>query len=143
MLNSGRLSYGSQTYAWSTIYRMNLTDASNPLPPSVTDYTLLSKKECFAIFWIILAIQTFVILVTKMMFSKPFRKLNWIEMIIHAMENTNLADPVEDWDMQKSGNCSDHYKRMKSVQKEVLAVIGINFFFNATMLTPLYILCKV
>ena len=49
---------------------------------------------------------------------------------------------VEDWDVEKSGKCSDHYLRMKSVEKEVNVVICINFIFNSVMLTPLYILCK-
>ena len=72
---------------------MNLTEYENPIPPSVTEYTLLSKKETFALFGIMLGLQTFVVFLAKLLVSKPFRKLNFLEKIIHAFENTNLADP--------------------------------------------------
>ena len=139
---SGYLNYGGQSHLWSSIYRMNLTDSKNPLPPSLTEYTFFTKKQYFAMFWIIFTVQTSVIVVAKSLVSKPFRKLNFLEKIIHAMENSNLADPVEDWDMEKTGNCLDHYHRMKCVQKEVFFVMAINFIFNATMLTPFFTLCK-
>ena len=81
------------SYPWNLIYRMNMTDELNPIPPSFTEYTLLSKKETFALFGIILGLQTFVVFLAKLLVSKPFRKLNFLEKVIHAFENTNLADP--------------------------------------------------
>ena len=87
------LNFGSNSYNWSQIYRMNLTEYENPIPPSVTEYTLLSKKETFVLFGIMLGLQTFVVFLAKLLVSKSFRKLNFLEKVIHAFENTNLADP--------------------------------------------------
>ena len=70
--------FGSNSYIWSQIYRMNLTEYENPIPPSVTEYTLLSKKETFALFGIMVGLQTFVVFLAKLLVSKPFRKLNFL-----------------------------------------------------------------
>ena len=66
-----------------------------------------------------------------------FKKLNLLEAVVHAVENTNLAYPVEDWDKQK-GTVA-HFRLMsRRVWREMITTITINFFWAFIMLIPMF-----
>ena len=88
-------------------------------PPSITLYTHFSLQEYFLIFWGILTIQSIIILITKQSWSLEFKHLNWLEKVLHSVENSHFPFPIHDWDHGK-GNCDDHFNRMRRNQTEII-----------------------
>ena len=79
-----------------------------------------------------------VIFIAKFRFSHEFRHgLNFLDKIIHCLENTNIAYNTKEWDDGK-GDAEEHRRRMRSNWKEGFVVIIINAVFNATLLIPLF-----
>jgi hypothetical protein len=139
----GEIQYGNLLpIPWSQFDRntYNLSDISNVKWPDYTIYTFFSLKEYFFIFVGILVTHIIVIFIVKLSLSKNFSNFNILEMIIHCIENANLAYNVEEWDSTKTGNAAAHIERMKSNRLEGLVLILVNFIFKLMMLCPLYIL---
>lgn len=63
-------------------------------------------------------------------------KLNFIEKVIHCIENTNIPYNAQEWDDGK-GNAEQHHLRMTANSKEVRLVIGIKTIMNTILLIPL------
>ena len=79
-----------------------------------------------------------VIFIAKLKFSHEFRHgLNFLDKIIHCLENTNIAYNTKEWDDGK-GDAEEHRRRMRSNWKEGLVTIIINTVFNASLLIPLF-----
>ena len=76
----------------------------------------------------------------KIAYSEAFHNLNFLEKIIHATECSHIPYNCEEWDTEK-GNAKAHAQRMEMNRKEGLAMICLNFVFNAIFLSPLCILC--
>lgn len=129
---------GNVTVKWTNgsdaINRWNGNEA-----PSYELYTIYSVGTYFKALIALNVLHFAIVLILKLKISKAFRKLNFVEKIIHLIENSSIPGCVEDWDAQR-GNAQEHYHRMKSNKIEGLSVIGINGAFNLLYLTPLGIL---
>ena len=127
---------------WTEVTRWNYISEKNAEPPQLTLYTLFSIEQYLGIFLVIFAIQFAVQLVLKM-FTNPivFKKLSWIDRVIHMISCSFIPLPMEEWDMEK-GTVAMHKARKDLVFKEMLASILLNFCFNFLLLTPLIILGK-
>ena len=77
------------------------------------------------------------IFIAKSFLSKVFwYEFNFLEKIIHCLENSNIPYNAKEWDDGK-GDAKDHKNRMCSNWFEVLAVIIINGTFNSLLLLSL------
>ena len=118
---------------WSQI---NNYDYTSRKPPPYTTYSGLTLKAVFYLFVALLFIQTGLMWVAKIYLSQNFKQWNIFDQIIHSMINTNIPMPVTDWS-DETGNCQEHYIRMKKVEKEIFWCMFINFVFNLINLLPM------
>ena len=138
----GEIQYGnSSPMPWSYLDRCTYNlDGEHVTWPKYTLYTLLGLKAYFFIFVGILVTQTIVIFLVKVKLSKKFSNFNFLDMLIHSIEVSNLAYNAEEWDSIREGNADAHIQQMQSNRTEGLVLILINFIFKLIMLCPLYIL---
>ena len=106
-------------------------------PPDYTFYVGLRLRFYLLIFLASIGMQMFAIFVAKSFLSKVFwYEFNFLEKIIHSLENSNVPYNAKEWDDGK-GDAKEHKKRMRSNWFEVLAVIIINGTFNSLLLQSL------
>ena len=126
---------------WSEITRLDY-EQSPPALPSYTLYSGYSIEEYFIIFWIIVLLHPFLIMGVKKMFNPTnFAKQSYLDRMIHAMENTQIPAPMNDWD-EGPGSIKVHKERRKTVEIEIAMTILANFLVHCLMLFPLEILGK-
>ena len=150
---NGMMTLGGTTFKWDKIDRwkkdekgpfiLNFIGRSIPNPNhliSAPDYTLyvgISLREYLIVFFAAVGIHVIVIYVAKTCLCKSlWNKLNFLERIIHCLENTNIAYNIKEWDDGK-GDAKEHIKRKQANWKEVLAIIIINGVFNILLLMSL------
>ena len=127
---------------WSQITRLDYSDPMHPQPPSSTLYSGFTIGEYFIIFWIIILLHPLLIMAVKKLFNPTnFEKQSYLDRIIHAMENTQIPAPMNDWD-EGPGSVKVHKKRRKTVEIEIAMTILANFLVHCLMLFPLEILGK-
>ena len=141
-VKNGMIQFGNSTFInWSDIDRWQIDENQ---PPPLTFYTIFTLKEYFFIFWIILFIQTLLVFLVKFRWSREdFGQLNFLEKLIHVIENCFIPYNVLEWENIKTGNSEVHRLKMKSNLKEVLMIMFVNFVFNCVKLIPLCILGKI
>ena len=106
-------------------------------PPDYTLYTYFRLGQFFALFLIHVFLHIIIIYLAKNKLSKFFKeKFNFIEKVIHCIENTNIPYNAQEWDDGK-GNAKQHRLRMLANLKEVCIVIAIKTVMNAILLMPL------
>ena len=112
------------------------------VPPPLELYTQFSLQTYFFAFWGILILQTCTILVIDKIWVKniPNTATLW-ERLLHSVQKASVPFPYSNWH-QGNGSCSDHLRRKKLVQQEVLVSILINLIFNMILLVPLPIFCE-
>ena len=89
-----------------------------------------------------MVIQASVIMLAKKMTNpKVYQRQNWCQRITHAIENSIIPIPMEDWDDQH-GPIQHYVKAQKRVEKEMGVTLLINLFFNLLMGIPMVILGK-
>ena len=112
------------------------------VPPSSELYVQYSLQTYFISFFGILFIQSSTIFFTDMAWVKNIPKSTSIwKRIVHAIQKSHFPFPFTNWH-EANGNCNDHLKRKKAVQKEFILTSLVNLFYNMLMLVPLAILCK-
>ena len=127
---------------FSAISRFDYSDPQNPIEPSLQLYTLISTETYLLLFWIIVLAQPiFVFLVKKFSNPAPFSRQDWLDKIIHSMENSMLPSPLEDFE-ELPGSVDEHVERSKLLIKEIGLTILTNFFQHLLFMSPLCILCK-
>ena len=140
-INTFKFYFGNATPRnWTEVSRWKYISRQNAAPPQLNLYTLFSIEQYLGIFLGIFAIQFVVQLVLKM-FTNPlvFKKLSWIDHLIHMISCSFIPLPMEEWDIEK-GTIAMHKARKDLVFKEMLASILLNFGVNFLLLTPLIIL---
>ena len=105
--------------------------------PTYTLYTYFSLGTYFLIFVGLILLHMIAVFIAKWMLSQEFRlNFNFLEKLIHCLENTNLPFNVKEWD-DGLGNALDHQKRMQSNWMEIRAIIIIKGVFNLIFLSPM------
>ena len=125
---------------WTQITRWNYIERENVEPPPTTLYTYFTIEQYLRAFICILALQFAFHLALKIL-TNPlvFKKLFWIDCLIHSITCCFIPCPMEEWDSEK-GTVAMHKVRKTLVLKEMLAAMLLNFCVNLFMLTPLIIL---
>ena len=125
--------FGKPPVLWSEVDRWNYEEN---IPPPITLYTGPDLGNAFLVFWAIFLLHISSILITKFMTARPVRESNILDMILHAVQNSNIPFPFRDWDVD-NGTIEDHRARFGAVLREVICVMAVNFFFNSLLLVPL------
>ena len=127
---------------WSVISRFDYSNPQNPIKPSLQLYTLISTETYLLLFWIIVLVQPILVfLVKKFSNPGPFSRQDWLDKIIHSMENSMLPSPLEDFE-ELPGTVDEHVERSKLLIKEIGLTILANFLQHLLFMSPLCILCK-
>ena len=106
-------------------------------PPDYTLFTYFKLGQYFALFLTHLFLHAVIIFIAKYKLSMFFRdRLNFIEKVIHCIENTNIPYNAQEWD-DGNGNAKQHRLRMTANLKEVRLLIGIKTIMNTILLIPL------
>lgn len=139
---NGSIQFGNSTLLnWNDIDRWQTDEDDRPIPPSLTLYTIFTLKQYFLIFWIVLVIQTVLVFLIKQNWSKEdFKQLNFLEKVIHVVENCFIPYNVLEWENIKTGISEIHQKKMKSNFIEVVLVMVVNFIVNFILQIPMFIL---
>jgi len=123
---------------WSDMNRWDYSDPTNPIPPPYSLYTAFTLTQYFIGFWIILFLHVCCNIIIKRICSKHFRKncKSVLAMVIHGLENTNLATVWRDWDVD-NGTIHDHKERHSEVVKEMVSIMINKAVFHTLMLGPI------
>ena len=129
-----------EPFPWSQLTRFNYSDPDNPTRPALEDvYTFFSMETILVSFWALLGLQTLGIMVVKKLSNpKNFRKMNWLEIITHAFQNTQLVCPMQDWD-DEHGPIAHYIESQKLVKREMLCTTILNLLVHAIMTVPMTI----
>ena len=125
----------------SLIHRADYSDPGNPLPPSYILYTKITLGASFVVFIFIITIQGIVNFILKMRLSQDFREALWTSKAQHLLESVNCGDCFADWDAG-NGSPKEFKKRWWNVVTETIAMIGVQFVTNLTLLIPLWVTSK-
>ena len=106
------------------------------------NYTILSDELCLFSVWVLMAIETLLILIAKRL-SNPnsFKKQSVLENVTHALQNCQIPAPLEDWD-QTQGSVQSYKKAQLKVEHEIASTLAVNLLMNLIMCAPMIILCK-
>ena len=131
------------TYDNGTYIRDHLTRQVIPNPnhlvasPDYTFYVGTTLSMYLSIFFAYLGLHMVAVFIAKYKLSSTFKlDFNFLDKVIHSLENTNIPFNAKEWDDGK-GNAEEHQRRMQSNWMEGFAVIAINFVFNTSLLIPL------
>jgi hypothetical protein len=120
-----------------TIYRA-YSDASNPIPPEYTVYTVVTIKAAYLLFWGLLLLQSVLTIVLKRTLSQEFRAASWGSKLQHVIEAVNLPETFSDWD-EGGGSPAEHRRRWRAVRREMAATVGLHCLFNMLMVVPIMV----
>ena len=124
----------AQRVYWKTGYLIS--------PPHYTLYTFFNLRDYFLMFVFHIIFQTLLVYWVKSKLSHRFvKEFNWLEKVIHCLENLNIPYNAKEWDDSKD-NARRHRWRMKLNLKEVQTVILIKTIFNLILLLPMVLLGK-
>ena len=128
--------YGlKETVVWGDLDRW---DYSNNTPPHYSEYTGLSLKWTFGLFFLIAAAQFVTTLIVKIFTSKEFiRRENFLNKFLHLLLSLNIASPYEDWDRGKF-TVSEYKERQKLTNTEMTWSFFVNIIFSLAMMVPLW-----
>ena len=127
-------------FPWSDLTHFNYSNLT--VPPPVTNYTYFSLETCLYGYWILIVIQACLIMLAKKVTNpEVYQRQDWSKRITHALENTLIPMPMEDWDDQH-GPIHSYVKAQKQVEKEMGVILFIKLFFQFLMGIPIMILGK-
>ena len=127
---------------WSDVTRHNYTGNGVSIPITVSYYTYFTMEQYFMYFWVILGLQSLLIIILKAVINwQIFKKQHWLDLMMHALENSHVPFPMEDWDELK-GDVKEHEIRAAKVMIEMASVMFVNLVTNAFFLSPMIILGK-
>ena len=132
--------YSNVTFQWSQLTPYDYSNASNPVKPELTSFTFFNEEQILHAFWILIAIQALLIMAAKRITNpKMFKKLNFLPVITHSLENIWIPGPLQDWDHCHS--TIDEYKQNRAqIDLEIGMSIVVNLVVNILMLIPVQIL---
>ena len=108
--------------------------------PPVTIYTYFTLETYLCWFWVLMVIQTCVIIAVKRLANPgPFHRQNWVQRFINGLENCMIPVPMEDWD-DHHGTINFYIEAQKKVKSEMKWTFLVNLLMNIIMCIPMIIL---
>ena len=128
----------NRTVLWSEIDRWDYTDPENFQPPAYTVYTGLTMGGYFFSFLAIMVLQIIAIVIVKVLLVDGLKWKDWLDLLLHCLENGNIPFPWKDWD-QDGGNLEDYRRRFRQVNKEMMWTMIVNMVIHLLLMTPLLV----
>ena len=131
--------YGlKETVTWGDLDRWDYSNSTEGTPPHYSEYTGLSLKWTFGLFFLITASQFVTTLIVKICTSKAFSsRENYLNKFLHLLLSLNLASPFEDWDMGRF-TIREYRERHKLTNTEMAWSLSVNIVFSLAMMVPLW-----
>ena len=128
--------YGlNETIRWGDLDRWDYATSTHP---HYSEYTGLTLKWTFCLFFMITAIQFVFTLIVKINTSKKFsRRENYLNKFLHLLLSLNLASPFEDWDVGRF-TVREYKERQKLTNIEMAWSLSVNIVFSLVMMVPLW-----
>ena len=130
--------YGlNETILWGDLDRWDYSNNSEGTPPHYSEYTGLSLKLTFCLFFFLTGAQLLTTFLVKILTcGKFFKRENFLNKFFHLLLSLNLASPYEDWD-QGMLSVEEHKERHKETNFEMSWSLFVNIFFSLIMMGPL------
>ena len=131
--------YGlNETVRWGDLDRWDYSNSTEGIPPLYTEYTGLTLKWSFGLFFLITAAQFVTTLIVKIFTSEKFyRRGNFLNKFLHLLLSLNMASPFEDWDMGRF-TIREYKERQKLTNIEMAWSLSVNIIFSLAMMVPLW-----
>lgn len=131
--------YGlEETVLWGDLDRWDYSNDSGGQPPHYTEYTGTSLGTTFILFLILTGAHFLFILVIKLIYSRKFfTRGDFLNKILHIIQNLNMSFPFEDWDQGKF-TVKEYKERHHQTNIEMAWSLLVNHFFSLVMLVPLW-----
>ena len=131
--------YGlNETVKWGDLDRWDYSTITEGIPPPYAEYTGLTLKGTFGLFYLITAAQFVTTLIVKIYTSRKFcRRENFLNKLLHLILSLNMASPFEDWDMGRF-IVREYKERQKQTNTEMAWSLSVNFIFSLAMMVPLW-----
>ena len=131
--------YGlKETVTWGDLDRWNYSNLNSTegTPPHYSEYTGLSLKWTFGLFFVVTATQYVTTLIVKIFTSKAFsRRGDFLKKFLHLLLSLNLAFPFEDWDIGRF-TVGEYRDRQKLTNTEMAWSLSVNIIFSLAMMVP-------
>ena len=89
----------NETIFMSEVNNWDYSDPQHPTPPPVSHYTLMTLRQTFTAAAGLLVIHIILLTLVKILTSREFRrKGNYMNKLVHILENVSFATPFSDWD---------------------------------------------
>ena len=123
---------------WGDLDRWDYSNSTEGTPPQYTEYTGLTLKCTFGLFFILTAAQFVTTLFIKIFTSNAFcRRENYLDKFLHLLLSLNLGYPFEDWDKGKF-SISEYKDRQKQTNIEMACSLTVNIIFGLAFMVPLW-----
>ena len=123
--------YGlDETITWGDLDRWDYSNSTEGTPPHYSEYTGLTLKWTFGLFFLITAAQFVTTLIVKICTSEKFcRRENFLNKFLHLLLSLNMASPFEDWDMGRF-TTREYKERQKLTNTEMAWSLSVNIIFS-------------
>ena len=124
---------------WGDLDRWDYSNSTEGgTPPQYTEYTGLTLKWTFGLFFILTAAQFVTTLFVKIFTSNAFsRRENYLNKFLHLLLSLNIGCPFEDWDKGKF-SISEYKDRQKRTKIEMGCSLAVNIIFSLAFMVPLW-----
>ena len=123
---------------WGDLDRWDYSNSTEGTPPQYTEYTGLTLKWTFGLFFILTAAQFLTTLFVKIFTSDAFsRRENFLNKFLHLLLSLNIGCPFEDWDKGKF-SISEYKDRQKLTKIEMGCSLAVNIIFSLAFMVPLW-----
>ena len=135
--------YGlNETVFWGELdrwkYPNNSTNPDVGIPPHYSEYTGLSLKWTFILFFFLSGAQFLSMLLIKNSTSRKFSmQEDFFNKFVHLILSLNHSFPFEDWDEGRF-SIQEYKQRHRQTNIETFWCISVNIFFSFVMLIPLW-----
>ena len=131
--------YGlNETILWGDLDRWDYSNNSEGTPPHYSEYTGITLKWTFCIFFILTGTQLLMALLVKIFTSRMFSKRdNFLNKILHLLLSLNLSSPYEDWD-QGRFTVKEYKERKRQTNIEMAWSLSVNILFSLVMMAPIW-----
>ena len=105
-----------------------------------SNYTLIPEKVCLIGFWVLLALEVFLLMIAKRL-SNPlsFKRQSWLEIFTNCSESSQIPTVFEDWD-DVHGPIESYKRAQRKVEHEMGWTLMVNLIMNLLKCVPMIIL---
>ena len=107
--------------------------------PNYTDYTMITLKTAYIIFWLIINIQFCVIYTSKLLTSKSFKESKLSKKLWHVLRCLLVPDFFSDWDEDLEDQRENMQEKIGKIKQEITIGCIINWIFLITNCIPLIV----